>query len=163
MISLAGHERSKFAFVKVFHVKWFCTLVGQTLFCCNKSGHENELPLGFVGAALRYAISSMLFMLEAEGDPIGASENMGLPITGLQQSVPWKSSWRAHQRCACDIVGVPIGMSCHFLWNNFWVLLMLHFPFFVALAWIRVILTLGRFHQMLSTIQRLTWISLRLA
>jgi hypothetical protein len=62
--------------------------VGQTLFCCNKSGHENELPLRVVGAALMYAISSILFMLEAEGDPKGASGNLDLLMTGMSQIVP---------------------------------------------------------------------------
>jgi hypothetical protein len=52
MSSLVGHEGPKFAFVKVFHVQLFCTLVGQMLFCCNQSGHENELPMRVVGAAL---------------------------------------------------------------------------------------------------------------
>jgi hypothetical protein len=62
--------------------------VGQTLFCCNQSGHENELPLRVVGAALMYELTSMLFMLEAEGNTKGASVNMDLWMTCLSQSVP---------------------------------------------------------------------------
>jgi hypothetical protein len=62
--------------------------VEQTPFCCNKSGHENELPLRVVGTILMYALSSMLFILETEGDPKGASENLDLLTTGLPQSVP---------------------------------------------------------------------------
>jgi hypothetical protein len=58
------------------------------LFCCNKSGHENELPLRIVGAALMYAICSMLFPLEEEGDPKGALGNMVTLMPGLPQSVP---------------------------------------------------------------------------
>jgi hypothetical protein len=88
IISLDGHEGPKFAFVKVFHVQLVCTLAGQTLFSCNQSGHESELPLRVVGAALMYAVSSILFLLEAEGDPKGASGNMDLLRTGLPQSVP---------------------------------------------------------------------------
>jgi hypothetical protein len=84
----AGHEGPKFAFVKVFHVQLCCTLAGQTLFCCSQSGHENELPLRVLGAALMCALSSMLFLFEAEGDPKGASGNLDLPRTGLPQSVP---------------------------------------------------------------------------
>jgi hypothetical protein len=41
-----------------------------------------------VGAALIYAVILMLFMLEAEGDPKGASGNMDLLMTCLPQSVP---------------------------------------------------------------------------
>jgi hypothetical protein len=70
MSSLAGHEGPKLAFVNFFHVQ--CTLVGQTLCCCNQPGHENELPLRVVGAVLMCAVRSMLFRLEAEGDPKGA-------------------------------------------------------------------------------------------
>jgi hypothetical protein len=88
MSILTGHEGPKFAFVKVFHVQLCCTLVGQTLFCCNQSGHENEPPLGVVGATLMCAVSSMLFMLEAEGDPKGTTGNLDLLKTGLPQSVP---------------------------------------------------------------------------
>jgi hypothetical protein len=62
--------------------------VGQTLFCCNQSGLENELPLIVVGAALMYAVSSMLFLIEAEYDPKGALGNLGLLMLGLPQSVP---------------------------------------------------------------------------
>jgi hypothetical protein len=57
MSSLAGHEGPKFAFVKVFHVYLFCTLVGQTLFCCNESDHGKELPLRVVSAVLVCAVS----------------------------------------------------------------------------------------------------------
>jgi hypothetical protein len=60
MSSLAGHEGPKVAFLKDFYCN---DLVGQTLFCCNQSGHENELPLGVVGAAFMYAVSSMLFLI----------------------------------------------------------------------------------------------------
>jgi hypothetical protein len=62
--------------------------VGETIFCCNQSGHESELSLRVVGAALIYAVSSMPFMLEEEGDPKGALGNMGLLMPGLPQSVP---------------------------------------------------------------------------
>jgi hypothetical protein len=86
--SLVGHEGPKFAFVKVFHVPIFCTLVGQMLFCCNQSGHENELPLRVVGEALMCALGAMLFPLAAEGDPKGALGNMGPLLPDLPQSVP---------------------------------------------------------------------------
>jgi hypothetical protein len=85
---LVRHERPKFAFVNVFHVQLFCTLVVQMLFCCNQYGHENELPLRVVGAALMCALGSMLFPLETEGDPKGALGNMAPLMTGLLQSVP---------------------------------------------------------------------------
>jgi hypothetical protein len=88
MSSLAGHEGPKFVFVKVFHVQLCCTLVGQTLFCCNQSGHENDLPLRVVGASLMCAVSLILFLLEAEGDPKCASGNMDLLRTSLPQRVP---------------------------------------------------------------------------
>jgi hypothetical protein len=74
--------------VKVFHVQLWFTLVGQMLFCCNHYGHENELPLRVVGAALMCAVGSMLFPLEAEGDPKGVLVNMGALMPGLPQSVP---------------------------------------------------------------------------
>jgi hypothetical protein len=85
---LTGHEGPKFAFVKVFHVKWCCTLAEKKMFSCNQSGHENELPLRVVGAAFMCAVSSMLFLLHTEGDPKGASVNLYLLRTGLPQSVP---------------------------------------------------------------------------
>jgi hypothetical protein len=88
MSSLVGHEGPKFAFVKVFHVQLCCTLVGQMLFCCNQSGHENELSLKGVGAALMCAVGPMLFPLEAEGDPKGALGNLGPLIPCMPQSVP---------------------------------------------------------------------------
>jgi hypothetical protein len=88
MSSLVGHAGPKFAFVKVFHVQLWCTLVGQMLFCCNQSGHENELPLIVVDADFMYAVGSMLFPLEAEGDPKGALRNLGPLMPGLPQSVP---------------------------------------------------------------------------
>jgi hypothetical protein len=62
--------------------------VGQALFFCNQSSHENELPLRVMGAALMYAVGSTLFMLETEGDPKGASETLDLLMTCLPQSVP---------------------------------------------------------------------------
>jgi hypothetical protein len=50
--------------------------------------HENKLPLKVVGAVLILALSSMLFLIEAEGDPKGASRNLDLPRTGQPQRVP---------------------------------------------------------------------------
>jgi hypothetical protein len=88
MNSLVGHEGPKFAFVKVFHVQFCCTLVGQMLFCFNQSGHENELSLRVVGTDLMCAVGSMLFPLEAEGDPKVALGNLGPLMPGLPQSVP---------------------------------------------------------------------------
>jgi hypothetical protein len=41
-----------------------------------------------MGAALMYAVNSMLFLLETEGDTKGALGNMGLLMPGLSQSVP---------------------------------------------------------------------------
>jgi hypothetical protein len=41
-----------------------------------------------MGAALMYAVSSMLFLLEAEGYPKAALGNMGLLMPCLSQSVP---------------------------------------------------------------------------
>jgi hypothetical protein len=55
-----------------------CTLVGQTLFCSKQSGYENELPLIVVGASLMHAVSSKLYLLEAEDDHKGSLGNMGL-------------------------------------------------------------------------------------
>jgi hypothetical protein len=88
MISLVGHEGPKLAFVKDFHVQLFCTLLGQMMFCCNQSGHENELPLRVVGASFMCAVGSMLFPLEVGGDPKGALGNRGPLMPVLPQSAP---------------------------------------------------------------------------
>jgi hypothetical protein len=58
------------------------------MFCYNQSGHENEILLAVMDAALMYAVSSILFLLEAEGDPKGALGNMDLLMTCLPESVP---------------------------------------------------------------------------
>jgi hypothetical protein len=58
------------------------------LFCCNQYGHENELPLRVVGAALMCAVGSMLFTIEAEVHPKGGLGNLGPLMPGLPQRVP---------------------------------------------------------------------------
>jgi hypothetical protein len=57
------------------------------LFCCNQSGHENEVPLRVVGSAFMYSVSSMLFLIDTEGDPKGSSGNLDILMTGLPQNV----------------------------------------------------------------------------
>jgi hypothetical protein len=72
MDSLAGHEVPTFAVMTVLHVQRSWTLAGQMRFYCSQSGHENELPLKVVGAVLMCALSSILFLLQAEGKLKGA-------------------------------------------------------------------------------------------
>jgi hypothetical protein len=85
--------------------------VGQTLFNCNQSGHENELPLGVVGAALMYAVSSILFLVETEGDPKGASENMDLksPDCALR-GIVYVTVWG--YQLVCHVIFCEITFEC---------------------------------------------------
>jgi hypothetical protein len=57
-------------------------------FCCSQSGRENELLLKVVDAVLMSAVSSVIFQLDAVGDPKDAWRNLDLLRTSLPQSVP---------------------------------------------------------------------------
>jgi hypothetical protein len=57
-------------------------------FCCSQLGRENELLLKVVDAVFMPTVSSVLFLLEALGDPKDAWVNMDILSTSLPQSVP---------------------------------------------------------------------------